>query len=197
MKTAGRRGPAGVKGPGILFPALPPGKVLKECPVRASEHHPLRARGCQSCLSLAVGGGWCHARCLSGSVCSSREYTRVPPLGEGVIFLYSRGTSACPPGRQRQHPHPGPVEGWKPASFRQGQLPGTLWPPSSGPARSPPCRAWSRTCGRGPSQGLAPPAGCGGEAFPMTHAAGNSLMTRNIFTPGLAHSFLLRRPASS
>ncbi|KAB0364851.1 hypothetical protein FD754_009007 [Muntiacus muntjak] len=163
-------------------------KVLKECPVRASEHHPLRARGCQSCLSLSVGSCWCHARCLSGSVCSSREYTRVPPLGEEVIFLYSRGMSACPPGHQRQHPHPGPAEGWKPASFRQGQLPGTLWHPSSGPARSPPCRAWSRTCGRSPSQGPAPPAGCGGEAFPMTHAAGNSLMTRNIFTPGLAHT---------
>lgn len=67
-----------------------------------------------------------------------------------MIFLHSRGTSACLPGHQRQHPHPGPAEGWKPASFRQGQLPGTLWPPSSGPARSPPCRAWSRTCGPRP-----------------------------------------------
>ena len=101
-------------------------------------------------MSLAVGGCSCHARYLSGSVCSSREYTCVPPLGEGVIFLHSRGTSACPPGRQRQHPHPGPAEGWKPASFRQGQLPGTLWLPSSRPARSPPCRAWSRTCGPRP-----------------------------------------------
>lgn len=34
--------------------------------------------------------------------------------------------------------------------------------------------------------------GCGGEAFPMTHAAGNSLMIWNIFTSELEHSFLLR-----
>lgn len=33
--------------------------------------------------------------------------------------------------------------------------------------------------------------GCGGEAFPMTHAAGNSLMIWNIFTSELEHSFLL------
>lgn len=34
--------------------------------------------------------------------------------------------------------------------------------------------------------------GCGGEAFPMTHTAGNSLMIWNIFTSELEHSFLLR-----
>ena len=123
-----------------------------KCPVRASEHHPLKARGCPSYLPLAMDGCWCHAQCAVGLCVGSHECPRVPPLGEGVTFLPSRGTSACPCGHQRQHPHPGPTEGWKPARFRQGQLLGTLGPPSGGPAPSPPCGAWSRTCA-----GAAPP----------------------------------------
>ena len=168
-----------------------------KCPVRASEHHPLKARGCPSYLPLAMDGCWCHAQCAVGLCVGSHECPRVPPLGEGVTFLPSRGTSACPCGHQRQHPTLAPrragnqrvsgrVSCWGPSGLRPA---GLLRP-----------HPVEHGAGRAPGQplpGPAPPAGCGGEAFPMTQAAGNSLMTRNIFTPGLAHSFLLRRSASS
>lgn len=55
-----------------------------------------------------------------------------------------------------------------------------------------PARPGRRTEAQQPQAAREPPGGCGGEAFRMTHAAGNSLMTGNIFTSGLVHSFLLR-----
>lgn len=96
----------------------------------------------------------------------------------GVVAFFS-----WEDGLQALAPPPLPCEGWKPVSLGR-----TLGLPRRGPRWAQPhpqARLWK------------PPGGCGGEAFPMTHTAGNSLMIWNIFTSGLVHNFLLRSPASA